>query len=67
LITAVAPVAGLTPFVAATSLVSLAILGALAARTGGASITKGALRVLFWGAIAMAVTTGVGAIFGAMV
>jgi VIT1/CCC1 family predicted Fe2+/Mn2+ transporter len=67
LVTAVAPVTGLSPFVAASSLVSLAILGALAARVGGASMTKGAVRVLFWGAIAMGVTAGVGALFGTMV
>ena len=66
LVTAVAPVTGLSPFVAATSL-SLAILGASAARVGGASMTKGAVRVLFWGAIAMGVTAGVGALFGTMV
>jgi VIT1/CCC1 family predicted Fe2+/Mn2+ transporter len=52
------------PAVAASSLVFLAALGALAARTGGASITVGAARVLFWGALAMALTAGVGRLFG---
>jgi VIT1/CCC1 family predicted Fe2+/Mn2+ transporter len=46
------------------SLVFLALLGAVAARTGGASIVKGALRITFWGALAMAITAGVGALFG---
>jgi vacuolar iron transporter family protein len=50
--------------VAATSLIFLAGLGALAAYAGGAKILPGALRVTFWGALAMAVTTGVGALFG---
>jgi len=46
------------------SLVFLAGLGGLAARTGGANIALGAARVLFWGALAMAATAGVGALFG---
>jgi VIT1/CCC1 family predicted Fe2+/Mn2+ transporter len=50
--------------VAASSLVFLALLGGIAARTGGASITVGAIRVTFWGALAMALTAGVGRIFG---
>lgn len=50
--------------VAASSLVFLAALGALAARTGGAPMTAGAGRVLFWGALAMALTAGVGRLFG---
>ena len=51
-------------FIAGVSLVILALLGALAARIGGASIAKGAARVLLWGALAMAVTAAVGALFG---
>jgi len=50
--------------VAAASLVFLAILGGLAARTGGASMAIGALRVTFWGALAMAITAVVGRFFG---
>lgn len=46
------------------SLVFLAVLGALAARTGGASISVGASRVCFWGALAMCLTAVVGSIFG---
>jgi VIT1/CCC1 family predicted Fe2+/Mn2+ transporter len=51
--------------VAGTSLVFLLLLGAVAARAGGASMTVGAMRVTFWGALAMGLTAGVGAMFGA--
>jgi VIT1/CCC1 family predicted Fe2+/Mn2+ transporter len=64
LVTAIAPAAGLIPFVSGTSLVFLALLGGLAARVGGAGVTVGAIRVTFWGALAMALTAGVGALFG---
>ena len=47
-----------------TSLVFLALLGGLAVRAGGAEVAIGAIRVAFWGALAMAVTAGVGWIFG---
>jgi VIT1/CCC1 family predicted Fe2+/Mn2+ transporter len=53
--------------VASTSLICLVALGALAARTGGASPAVGAARVGFWGALAMAVTAGIGWIFGTVV
>lgn len=56
----------LIPWVSATSLVFLAILGALAARAGGAPVAPGTLRVTFWGALAMGITAGVGALFGAL-
>ena len=46
------------------TLVLLAVLGALAGRLGGASMRKGALRVLFWGAVALGVTAGIGHLFG---
>ena len=65
-VTAFAPEASLIPFVSITSLVFLALLGALAARAGGAKVTTGALRVTFWGALAMGVTAGVGTLFGTM-
>lgn len=52
------------PAVATSSLVFLAGLGALAARTGGAPMMVGAGRVLFWGTLAMALTAGVGRLFG---
>jgi len=51
--------------VAGTSLLFLAGMGALAARAGGARVLAGAFRVTFWGALAMAITAGVGALFGA--
>ena len=63
---AVAPGA-LIPVVAGSSLVFLAVLGGTAARIGGARMMPGALRVLFWGALAMAITAGVGALFGTTV
>jgi len=58
------PGPNLIPLVAVSSLVFLALLGGLAARTGGALITVGAIRVTFWGALAMALTAGVGRLFG---
>jgi VIT1/CCC1 family predicted Fe2+/Mn2+ transporter len=57
------PVNLLIILVAVFSLVFLAFLGGIAARAGGASITIGAIRVTFWGALAMALTAGVGRIF----
>jgi len=53
--------------VSVTSLVCLIALGAIAARTGGAPVLIGAARVVFWGALAMALTAGVGRIFGTAV
>ena len=68
LLTAVlAPAAQLVPLLAGTSLVFLTALGAVAARAGGAPMFKAALRVAFWGALAMAITAGVGRLFGAVV
>jgi vacuolar iron transporter family protein len=64
LVTAITPAAGLIPLVSGTSLVFLALLGGLAAHVGGARMTVGAIRVTFWGALAMALTAGVGALFG---
>jgi len=63
-VTAIAPVATLIPLVSGTSLLFLALLGGLAAHAGGASVKLGAFRVTFWGALAMALTAGVGALFG---
>ncbi|MDH4428111.1 MAG: VIT family protein [Acidovorax sp.] len=62
-----APRASLLYWVAATAMVFLALLGAVAARMGGAGMAVGAGRVTFWGALAMAITAGVGAWFGAPV
>jgi VIT1/CCC1 family predicted Fe2+/Mn2+ transporter len=64
MVTAIAPAASMILLVSGTSLLFLALLGGLAARAGGASVTLGALRVTFWGALAMALTSGVGALFG---
>jgi len=62
-----APIRVLVPAVALVSLVCLATLGTLGARAGGAPIGPSVLRVTFWGAMAMAVTAGVGALFGTAV
>lgn len=67
LVTAIVARSSLVPVVSATSLVFLALLGGLAARAGGAGVTVGAIRVTFWGALAMAVTAAVGALFGGSV
>lgn len=53
--------------VSVTSLVFLALLGVVGAKTGGANMLKAAIRVTFWGALAMAITAGIGAIFGTRV
>jgi vacuolar iron transporter family protein len=63
LVTVIAPTNLLAVLVAATSLVFLALLGGLAAHVGGARVSAGAARVTFWGAIAMAVTAGIGRLF----
>ena len=62
-----APINWLTVVVAGSSLVFLAVLGAVAAQTGGANKLTGAIRVLFWGAMAMLATEIVGKIFGTAV
>ncbi len=59
--------ARLVPVVSGASLICLAALGAIAARAGGAPASIGAARVAFWGALAMAATAGVGALFGTAV
>jgi VIT1/CCC1 family predicted Fe2+/Mn2+ transporter len=61
---AAVPESALIPVVSGTSLVFLALLGGVAAGVGGASVTRGAARVTFWGALAMGLTAGVGALFG---
>lgn len=64
LIVLVVPASALVWSVAVSSLSFLALLGALAARVGGASVLTAAARVTFWGALAMALTAGVGTLFG---
>ena len=60
----VSPTPYVVTSVAASSLVYLAVLGAIGARTGGANIPKATIRVTFWGAFAMAVTAGIGLAIG---
>jgi VIT1/CCC1 family predicted Fe2+/Mn2+ transporter len=67
LVTAIAPVQGLILLVSVSSLALLALLGGLAARAGGAGVLSGAMRVTFWGGLAMAMTAGIGWLFGAVV
>jgi VIT1/CCC1 family predicted Fe2+/Mn2+ transporter len=67
LTSAFAPQQSVIAMVAIIALLCLAILGGIAAQVGGAKILYGAGRVLFWGALAMGVTAGVGALFGTAV
>ena len=67
MLAALLPVASLTIAVVAVTLALLLVLGSVAAQLGGASLTRGALRVAFWGAVAMACTAGVGRLFGAAI
>ena len=64
LVVSLSPIAVLIPIVCVATLILLAISGGLAARAGGAEVTKGAVRVMFWGVLALAVTAGVGKLFG---
>lgn len=64
LVVLLAPQAALIWAVAISSLLFLALLGSLAAATGGSPVLRAAIRVTFWGALAMALTAGVGALFG---
>jgi VIT1/CCC1 family predicted Fe2+/Mn2+ transporter len=63
----VSPSSVLIPVVAVGSLLFLAILGAVGARAGGAGLLKPTIRVTFWGAFAMGLTAGIGAVFGKVV
>jgi VIT1/CCC1 family predicted Fe2+/Mn2+ transporter len=67
LVAVFAPRAGLLIWVVGAALIGLMALGALGARAGGADILRSVVRVTFWGALAMAVTAGIGRIFGAVV
>jgi len=60
----ISPPARLVAVVSIASLLFLAVLGAIGARAGGANVLKATARVTFWGALAMALTAGIGAIFG---
>lgn len=63
----ISPVSSLIPVVTAASLAFLALLGAIGAQAGGADILRATARVTFWGALAMALTAGIGALFGTVV
>jgi vacuolar iron transporter family protein len=67
LLAALLPVGQMTWAISGSSLVLLGVLGATAARLGGAPLVRGAMRVMFWGAVAMACTALVGRIFGTTV
>ena len=67
LVTVLAPSSALIVAVAVVSVVSLAILGAVAAQAGGAPLVRGALRVAFWGVVAMITTAVIGRLVGSVV
>ena len=67
LMVVVSPAALLVPLVSAASLGFLALLGAIGARVGGANMLRATVRVTFWGALAMALTAGIGKLFGTVV
>ncbi|MDO9172472.1 MAG: VIT family protein [bacterium] len=67
LLAACVPFGWLTTWVVASTLILLLVLGGVAARLGGAAIARGAVRVAFWGVVAMACTAAVGKLFGAVV
>jgi len=63
----ISPADALVPVVSVASLAFLALLGAIGAKAGGANIFKATARVTFWGAMAMALTAGIGTLFGTVV
>ena len=67
LMVVVSPASALVPLVSAASLGFLAVLGAIGARAGGANVLRATARVTFWGALAMALTAGIGKLFGTIV
>ncbi len=67
IVASIATESALIPIVSVSSIALLALLGAISARAGGASMMTGALRVTFWGGMAMALTAGIGKLFGAVV
>ena len=67
LMVVVSPAGALVPTVAAASLAFLALLGAIGGRAGGANVLRATARVTFWGALAMALTAGIGKLFGTVV
>ena len=67
LLVLVAPTSYLVPVVSAGALLFLCLLGAIGAKAGGAGLLRPTLRVAFWGALAMGLTAGIGAVFGKVV
>lgn len=67
LMVVVAPAGTLVPVVSAASLAFLALLGAIGAKAGGADVLRATIRVTFWGALAMALTAGIGKLVGTVV
>ena len=67
LMVVVSPASALAPIVSAASLGFLALLGAIGAKAGGANVLRATARVTFWGALAMALTAGIGAVVGMVV
>jgi VIT1/CCC1 family predicted Fe2+/Mn2+ transporter len=67
LMAVVSPASTLVPLVFTASLGFLALLGAIGARAGGADVPRATARVTFWGALAMAITAGIGKLFGTVV
>jgi vacuolar iron transporter family protein len=66
-VAAIAPAQGVIVWVASASTLSLALLGAVAARAGGSAMLPSVWRVTFWGVLAMAATAGAGKLFGAVI
>jgi VIT1/CCC1 family predicted Fe2+/Mn2+ transporter len=67
LMVVVSPINTIVPVVFVASLGFLALLGAIGAKAGGADVLRATGRVIFWGALAMALTTGIGKVFGTIV
>ncbi len=67
LMVVISPLSAIVPIVSVASLVFLALLGAVGAKAGGANILRATARVTFWGALAMALTAGIGKLFGTVV
>jgi VIT1/CCC1 family predicted Fe2+/Mn2+ transporter len=63
----ISPIGAIVPIVFVASLGFLALLGAIGARAGGANVFRAMARVTFWGALAMALTAGIGKVFGTVV
>ena len=63
----ISPTSALVPIVSAASLGFLALLGAIGAKAGGANVLRATARVTFWGALAMALTAGIGKVFGTVI